>query len=121
MSFSRKVVSDQCSTAPGQGKRSQEVAQVVGHGVQLKTRLVVAKAMAREPRLVDGVFAFLDILPRRAPAIVEPCHTLGGPPQVGHDKADTGNQFAGMPPELRSLATQALATTRRFLSKLPAW
>ena len=68
----------------GQGKRSQEVAQVVAQGVQLKTHLVVAKAMAREPRPVDGVLAFLNLLLRRGPAIVEPRHPLGGPRQVGH-------------------------------------
>ena len=44
--------------------------------------------MAREPRPVDGVLAFLDILLRRAPAIVEPCHPLGGPRQVGGDECE---------------------------------
>ncbi len=42
----RKVVSDQCATASGKASVLKEVAQVVGQGVQLKTHLVVAEAMA---------------------------------------------------------------------------
>ncbi len=48
----------------GQGERAQKVAQVVGQGVQLKTHLVVAEAMAGKPGPVDRVLAFLDVLLR---------------------------------------------------------
>ncbi len=44
-----------------QSQRAQEVAEIVGKRVQLEPNLVVAVAMARKPRPVDGVLALLDI------------------------------------------------------------
>ena len=55
----------------GQRERAQEVAQVVGERVQLKTHLVIAEAVAGKPCPVDGVLALLDVLLRRAAPIVE--------------------------------------------------
>ena len=48
----------------------------------------------------DRVLAFLNVLLRFAPLIVEPCHPLSGTGQVGDDEADAGNQFARMPFDL---------------------
>ncbi len=39
-----------------QGERAQEVAQVVRQGVQLKTHLVVAEAMAGKPKIQRPLF-----------------------------------------------------------------
>ncbi len=50
----------------GQGQRPEEVADIVGQGMQLKTYLVVAEAMAGKPGPVDRVLALLDVLLRRA-------------------------------------------------------
>ncbi len=55
---------------------------------------VVAELAARQPRPFDGVLAFLDILLRFAPLIVEQCHPLGRSRQVGDDKSNAGIQFA---------------------------
>ncbi len=46
---------------------------------------VVAELAARQSGPLDGVLAFLDVLLRFAPLIVEPCHPLGGTGQVGDD------------------------------------
>ncbi len=65
--------------------------------MQLKTHLVVAEAVAGKPCPVDRVLAFLDVLLRRATAVVELRHPLGGPRQVGHDKADPRTKLAWLP------------------------
>ena len=65
-----------------QGERAQEIAQVVGERVQLKTYLVVGEAVAGKPCLVDGVLAFLDVLLRRAALIVKRHQPLGFPAEV---------------------------------------
>ncbi len=71
----------------GQGKRSQEVAQVVGQRMKLEPDLVVAEAMTGQSGPVDRVLALLDVLLRRAALIVESHHAFGGAAQVGDDKA----------------------------------
>ena len=54
-----------------QSQRPHEVGQIVGQGVKLQPDGVVAELAARQPRPFDGVFAFLDVLLRFAPLIVE--------------------------------------------------
>ena len=73
------------------------ISQTVGQGVKLEPNGIVAELAARQPRPLDRILAFLDVLLRFASLIVEPCHPLGGTGQVGDDEADTGMQFAGMP------------------------
>ena len=76
----------------GQGQRPHEVGEVVSQGVKLEPNLVVAELAARQPRPFDRVLAFLDVLLRFAPLIVEGHHSLGGAGQVGDYETDTGNQ-----------------------------
>ena len=83
-----------------QRRRLDEVGEIVGQGVKLEPDGVVAELAARQPRPVDRVLAFLDVLLGFAPLIVESNHPLGGARQVGDDEADTGMQFAGMPFDL---------------------
>ncbi len=73
----------------GQGQRPHEVGKIVGQGMQLKTYLVVAEAVARKLRPVDRVLALLDVLLRCAPAVVELRHLLGGPRHFGYDEPHT--------------------------------
>ena len=51
---------------------------------------VVAELAARQSGPFDRVLAFLDVVPRFAPLIVNPCHPLSGTGQVGDDEADAG-------------------------------
>ena len=80
----------------GQGQSPHEVGEIVGQGVKLETNLVVAELAARQPRPLDGVLAFLDVLLRRPTVIVKRHHPFGGTRRVGDDEADTGIQFTGM-------------------------
>ena len=48
----------------------------------------------------DGVFAFLDVLLRRATLIVEDDDPLGGTGEVGHNETDPGIKFTWMPFDL---------------------
>ncbi len=66
-----------------QSQRPHEVGEIVGQGVKLQPDGVVAELAALQPRPFDRVLAFLDVLLRFAPLIVEPCHPLGGTGQVG--------------------------------------
>ena len=56
--------------------------------------------MTGEPRPVDRVPAFLDVLLGRASSIVEPRHPLCWSRQVGDDEADAGIEPAWMPLDL---------------------
>ncbi len=58
---------------------TQEVAKIIGERMELEPDLVVAETVAGEPRPVYGVLAFLDVLLRRAPAILELRHPLSRP------------------------------------------
>ena len=80
-----------------QDQRPHEVAEIVGQGVKLEPDGIVAERTARQPRPFHRVLAFLDVLLRFAPLIVEPCHPLGGTGQVGDDETDVGIQVVGMP------------------------
>jgi hypothetical protein len=55
----------------GQLDAAQEGGQVVGQCVQLQPHLIVAEPPARQPRPVEGVFPFLDMLLGSAPLIIE--------------------------------------------------
>ena len=52
ISFSRKVVNNQCSTASGNAGARMKLPRL-GQGMKLEPDLVVAKAVAREVRPVD--------------------------------------------------------------------
>jgi hypothetical protein len=87
-SFSRSVVSDQCSTSAGRASVRRKLAWLIGEGVKLKPYRVVAEGVAGQPRPADRVFAFLDVLLGPTAAVVELDHPLGGERQVGDDEAD---------------------------------
>jgi len=61
-----------------QGQGPHEVGEVVGERVKPKPNLVVTELLAREARLFDRVFAFLDPLLRRTAPIGERHHLLVG-------------------------------------------
>ncbi len=65
--------------------------------MQLESNLVGSETVAGMPGPVDRVLAFLGVLLRRATAVVELRHPLGGPRQVGHDEADPRTKLAWMP------------------------
>jgi hypothetical protein len=52
---------------PGQGRATQEVAQVVGQGEQLQAHLVIGEAVTGQARAVEGILAFFDPLLGCAP------------------------------------------------------
>ena len=59
-----------------QSQRRHEVGKIVGQGVKLQPDGVVAELAARQPCPFEGVLAFLDVLLRFAPLIVEQRHPL---------------------------------------------
>jgi len=62
-----------------QSKRPHEVGEIVGQGMKLEPDGVVAELAARQPGPFDRVLAFLDVLLRFAPLIVEGAlEILGG-------------------------------------------
>ncbi len=70
-----------------------------------------------QPRLFDGVLAFLDVLLRFAPLIVEQCHPLGRTAQVGDDETDAGIQVVGIlpaPPAFSIPAAKLVALRRVY-------
>ena len=84
----------------GQGQGSQKVPEVVGERVKLETDSIVGELATGQSCPPDGVLAFLDVLLRRAPLIVEDDNPLGGTGEVGDDEADTWIKFARMPFDL---------------------
>jgi hypothetical protein len=72
----------------------QKVRQVVRQGEQLQACLIVLERAAGELRPYHGVLAFLDPLLRRAATIVKLDHILRVLIQIGHNEADTWEQFA---------------------------
>ena len=66
-------------------------------GKELQPRPIVLELSAREFGPLDGVRAFLDPLPRRTAAVVEPNHVLGPLVQVGHDELHARKQVPLMP------------------------
>ena len=69
---------------------AHEVGEIVGESLKRKPDGVVAELAARQPRSFDRILAFLDVLLRFTPLIVERHHSLGWPGQVGDDEADAG-------------------------------
>ena len=81
--------------------------------MQLQPHLVVVEPAARQPRPVEGVFAFLDVLLGGAAPVIEAHHPVGFHRQVGDDEADTREQLARVPFDLGDHT--ALLVARRGL------
>ena len=81
-------------------QRAHEVAEVVGERMELEADGVGGEGATGQPGPFDRAFAFLDPLLRRATLVVEADDALGGPRQVGHDKADTRVKLGGVPFDL---------------------
>ncbi len=69
-SLSCRLVSDHRAISSGSSIQRRNV-QVVGQPVQLQPDIVVAELPARQPRPVEGVLAFLDVLLGGAALIVK--------------------------------------------------
>ena len=87
---------------------TQEFGQVVGQRMQLQPHLDVAEPPARQPRSMEGVFAFLDVLLGGAALRVKPHHPFGLHRQVGDDDTRAGEQLTRMPCELGDHPARAL-------------
>jgi len=74
----------------------QEDAEIVGQCVQLKADLVLLLDLAGQPRPIDRLLAFLDMLLCCATLIVELDHSVCLHRQVGDHKSDVGKQLARM-------------------------
>lgn len=75
----------------------QEDAEIVGQRVKLKADLVLRHALAGQPRPVDRLLTFFDVLLGGATLIVEMDDPVRVHRQVGDDETDAGEQLAGMP------------------------
>ena len=77
-----------------QRKRPHEVGEIAGQDVKLEPNLVVAELAARQPRPLDRVLAFLDVLLRFAALIVErQPNPLHGVPSARYCAAFTRRVF----------------------------
>ncbi len=65
--------------------------------MKLQTDLVLSHRLARQAGPLQRDLAFLDVLLRRATLIVEAEDLLGFQGQVGDEKANAREEFAGMP------------------------
>ena len=65
--------------------------------MKLKADLVLRYALAGQPRPVDRLLAFFDVLLGGATLIVEMDDPVRVHGQVGDDETDAGEQLAGMP------------------------
>ncbi len=61
----------------GKDQASQKIAQVVGQNKQSQPHLIRDKALAGQPRPVQGILAFLDPLLGRAATVVKVNPPLG--------------------------------------------
>ena len=68
--------------------------------MKLKSDLIIAEPFAGEPRPVDRVFAFLDVLFRCSALIVEPDDPVRFHRQIGDDEAHAREQITGVPLDL---------------------
>ena len=84
-----------------QSQGAEEIGEVVGQRVELKSDGIRAERRARQPRPLDRVLPFLDPLLRRPAPVVEGDHLLGGAMEVRHDETDARIQLARMPLDLR--------------------
>ena len=75
----------------GQRQTPEEVGQIVRQGEQLQPHLIIREVVAGKPCPFESVLAFLDLLFRRAAAVVEADHVLGSFPDVGHDELSPGD------------------------------
>ena len=89
-----------------------KTAQVVGQQAQRQPHLVRAEPMAREPRHLHRLLAFLDPLLRCPPLVVEAHHRPARSLQVSHDEPHSGEQLSGMELHLRHLSSYRLLTRR---------
>jgi hypothetical protein len=78
-------------------QRAQEVAEIVGESVKLKSNGIGNERPARQPRPLDRALAFLDPLLASSALVVERDDPLGRAGQVGDDEADARNKLARMP------------------------
>ena len=81
----------------GQRQRPEEVAHVVSQYEECQPDLIGHELVTRQPGPVQGVFAFLYPLLRRASAIVKADYPLGRIVQVGDDEAHSGKQLSLVP------------------------
>ena len=102
----------------GQVDAAQEGGYVVGQRVQVQPDLVVAEPPARQPRPVEGVFAFLDMLRGRAALVVEPHHPVWLHRQIGDDEANTREQLARVPFDLGDHSARLVPGRRLILEVL---
>ncbi len=93
-----------------QSKPSHEGAQVVGEDEQPQPHLVGYELVAREPSLIERVFAFFNPLFRNAAAIVEADYSFHWIAKVCDDEAHSGKQFALVPLHLGNHAPRNTPT-----------
>jgi len=75
---------------------TQEVGQVVGHGNQLQSRLIVFECASGELRPLDGVLPFLNPRIGDPATVVELHKVLRVFGQVGHDEPDARVSFRAL-------------------------
>ena len=75
---------------------AQEVGEVVSQGMKLEPHSIGREAHAGQPRPLQSVLAFLDMLLRRSPIIVKGQDPLVRQTAVGDDKSDLWEQFTRM-------------------------
>jgi hypothetical protein len=85
----------------GQRQPAPQVPEVISNQAQPQPDLVGAKAVAAKPRQRDRLLALLDPLFGRAALVVEAHYRPVVERQVGHDKADAGEQLPAMELDLR--------------------
>ena len=96
----------------GKDQVSQKIAQVVGQNKQSQHHLIRDKALAGQPRPVQGILAFLDPLLGPAATVVKVNHPLGSCAPVGQDETDSRKEFAAMPLDLGNHPTRPVPTGR---------
>ena len=77
----------------GKDQTPQKIAQVVGQNKQSQPHLIRDKALAGQPRPVQGILAFLDPLLGGAAPVVKVNHPLGLCAHIGHDETDSRKEF----------------------------
>jgi hypothetical protein len=80
--------------------------------MQLQPDLVLAEPLVGQPRPVEGVFAFFDVLLGGAALVIEAHHPVGFHLQVGDDDTLAGEQFARMPFDLGNHSARDLPGLR---------
>ncbi len=83
-----------------QGQCPHEVGEIIRQRVKLEPDGIVAELAARQSGPFDRVLAFLDVLLRFSPLIVEGDDPFSRTAQISDDEADTRVQLAGMPFDL---------------------